>query len=70
VTTEYKETEIPEGDTRNEVLETLAGGHPWVFVICEIDDEGGLNLKCETGGGVRDAATVRSLLEKTLAALP
>ncbi len=68
--TEYKETEVPPGDTRSEILETLGGGHPFVFVVCQIDGDGSLDLKVETGGGVRDAATVRSLLEKTLAALP
>jgi hypothetical protein len=68
--TEYKETEVPDGDTRNEVLEMFAQGHPWVFVFCEIDGGGGLNLKCETGGGIGDAATVRSLLQKTIDALP
>ena len=68
--TEYKETEVEAGDTRNDVLELLAEGHPWVFVSCEIDGDGGLNLKCETGGGIPDTATVRSLLQKTIDALP
>ena len=67
---EYKETEAPQGDTRSEILETLAGGHPHVMITCRIDDEGAIDLKVDTGGGVRDAGTVRALLEKTLAALP
>jgi hypothetical protein len=68
--TEYKETEVLEGDTRSEVLELLAENHPWVFVYAAFDEDGAMDLKLECGGGIRDAATVRALLEKTLAALP
>lgn len=68
--TEYKETEVPEGDTRSEILETLAGGHPHVMITARIDTDGQIDLKVDTGGGVRNASTVRALLEKTLAALP
>ncbi len=68
--TEYKETEVEPGDHRTGIFEVLSEGSPFVFVVCHIDPDGSLDLKVETGGGVSDAATVRSLLEKTLAALP
>jgi hypothetical protein len=67
--TEYVETHVPPGDTKNDILETLAGGQPWVFIVA--GGEGtDLDLKVETGGGIRDTVLLRALLEKTLAAMP
>lgn len=67
--TKYVETEVPDGDARNDILETLARFKPWAFII--VGGEGAdLDLKVEVGGGIRDSATLRALLEKTLAALP
>jgi hypothetical protein len=63
-------TDAPEGDARNDVLELLADGNPWVFVYAHNLAGDGLGLKVETGGGVRDTTTLRSLLTKTLNALP
>lgn len=67
--TKYTETQVPAGDTKNDILETLAGGQPWAFIVA--GGEGtDLDLKVETGGGIRDTALLRALLEKTLAAMP
>jgi hypothetical protein len=66
----YTESEVPEGDPRNGVLEALAGGNPWLFVTSDLDSEGGLSLRVETGGGIASAATVRNMLTKILAGLP
>lgn len=69
--TEYVETEVKPGDTRSDVLETLAGGHPFVFVWVIIDPEsGGLDLKAEVGGGIADSQTARSLLQRAINAMP
>jgi hypothetical protein len=64
-------TDVPAGDTRNDVLELLADGNPWVFVYAhDLPVSEGFGLKVEVGGGVHDTRTIRSLLNKTLAALP
>lgn len=68
--TQYTETEVPAGETRGQVLEMFAEGSPHVFVICHIDEDGQIDLKVETGGGIRGVKDVRVLLEKTLEALP
>lgn len=63
-------TEVEPGDTRNDVLDTLAEGEPWVFIIARIDRASGeLALKVEVGGGIPDEETIRNLLEKTIRAL-
>lgn len=67
---EVTESYVDPGDTRNDVLELLAEGKPWVFVRAHSLPDGGLGLKVETGGGVADVATIRNLLTKTLDALP
>lgn len=67
--TEYKETQVPDGDTRNDVLELLASGKPWAFIIAGGKGKD-LDLSVEVGGGIADAATLRNLLDKTLRALP
>lgn len=68
--TEYIETKVSPGDTRTDILETLSGGLPFAFVYASFSDGGQLDLKMEVGGGVTDVKTVRSLLQKTLDALP
>ncbi|MDQ8047095.1 MAG: hypothetical protein REI11_20985 [Patulibacter sp.] len=69
--TNYVETEVEDDDTELAVLETLAGpGRPFAFIVVTFDASGDMDLKVSPGGGIRDAATLRALLEKTLAALP
>lgn len=68
--TKYTETEIPPGDIRTDMLETLSGGLPFVFVYANVSGDGQIDLKMEVGGGITDVKTVRSLLQKTLDALP
>lgn len=41
-----------------------------MFVYAIFDEDGAMDLKLECGGGIKDSATVRALLKKTLAALP
>jgi hypothetical protein len=67
---EVTENYVDPGDTRNDVLETLAEHLPWVFIVCRIDLGGAIDLKVDCGGGIPDAATIRNLLQKTLDALP
>lgn len=69
---EYTETEVSEGDTRSDILETLAGGAPWIFIqVIDIPESPtGFNLKLDVGGGISKSETVRALLKKTLEALP
>ncbi len=72
---EFSEYEAPADDTRMEVLEQLMGGKPWVAIrVTETgEDESGeftFSIGMECGGGITDSQTIRSLLEKTLVALP
>lgn len=68
--TEYKETVVPDGDTRSEVLDMLCDGNPWALIVAQNAPGDELDLKVEVGGGVADVDTLRSLLTKTLKALP
>jgi hypothetical protein len=70
MTTDYKETEVDGSDLENRVLETLAEGHPFVFIVANVDTEGHIDLRVATGGGIPDTETIKNLLHKTLAALP
>ncbi len=67
---DYKETEVPEGDLRSEMLDDLADGRPWVLVTARSAGAEDLSLTVECGGGITDSRTVRSLLTKTLDAFP
>jgi hypothetical protein len=71
----YTEREALPDDTRASTLEALAGGPLWVLVtmdMIENEDTGrvDLKLKVETGSLVQDNDTVRSILIKTVEALP
>jgi hypothetical protein len=68
--TKVKETVVGEEDAETTVLNALAGGHPYVFVVTEILGDGCLDLKLSVGGGVRESSTIRTILEKVLEALP
>lgn len=59
---EYSEEEIDPGDdARQDMLEHLAAGKPWVFVVANHAGDGiGLQVNC--GGGVSDAKTLHKLL--------
>lgn len=72
MTAEYKETQVNPGDTRTDILETLAGGQPWAFIQVKDleDDPQAFNLEVEVGGGIASQDTLRSLPTKTLEALP
>lgn len=69
---EYSETEVEPGDTRGDILETMARGNPFAFIVAT-DSPGvpdGFNITVEVGGGIADNQTLRRLLEKSLEALP
>jgi hypothetical protein len=71
----YVETEAgPEDADRQLVFNALAGDGVWLFITAEFsgDDEGdaSIDLKIETSEVISDSALLRSMLEKTLAALP
>lgn len=63
--TEYTETVADDNDAEGRVLETLANGMPYVFVVATSIDP--LNLRV---GSQHNVDTIRALLEKTLKALP
>lgn len=67
-------TEYIEGETENEplsdVLNALAGGKPFVFLVADVDSEANVRLSCEVGGGIRDGQDVRHLLELALKGMP
>lgn len=68
--TEYSERESqPEKADRGKILDALAGDRFWVFVTAELDLEGNITLKLETGPGV-DAHVAKGILIKTVEALP
>lgn len=69
MTADVSMREIEPGDTKNDILNTLAAGRPWVFLSASVDDDG-IDMSVETGGGVRDVATIRKMLTLTLDALP
>jgi hypothetical protein len=69
----YSEVEAPPGELKGEIMDTMVGHGLWVLVSATIsgdEDKPDLNLKVETGGMVPDTDTLRSLLRKTLEALP
>lgn len=70
--TEYQETEVDETDTETKVLEALADGQPFVFIVVKDipEDPNGFNLRVGVGGGVSRPDTIKAILEKTLEALP
>lgn len=70
MSTEYSEILVNEDDTETSILSTLAKGDPFVFIATEIMMNGDLNQRVVVGNGVRDTKTIRSVLNKTLAALP
>lgn len=65
MTADYTETVAPEGDAEGRVLETLAEGMPYAFVVAT--DLEPLNLRVASGN---DVDTIRALLGQTLRALP
>jgi hypothetical protein len=70
----YVETEAgPEDADRELVFNALAGDRSWLFITAGFsgdEDDVSIDLKIETSGMIGSTASVRSLLEKTLAALP
>jgi hypothetical protein len=69
MTAEYVETEVPADDLRNQIIEEIAGGHPWVLLVA-VPDGDGIGIKAETGGGITNAAIVRKLLRLALDGIP
>lgn len=67
---EYTETLVGEDDTGGNVLEALAQGHPYVFIVCRIVSDGQLDFSVNVGGGVADAETTKNILRKAIGALP
>jgi hypothetical protein len=65
MTAEYSETVAPEGDAEGRVLESLADGMPYAFVVATSLEP--LNLRVASG---HEPDTIRALLGQTLRALP
>jgi hypothetical protein len=65
MTAEYSETVAPEGDAEGRVLETLADGMPYAFVVATSLEP--LNLRVASD---HEPDTIRTLLGHTLRALP
>ena len=63
--TDYSETRAEPDDVESKILDALADGMPYAFVVATSIDP--LNLRVATA---HDAGVIRALLEKTLAALP
>ncbi len=61
----YSEIEAPDDDAEGRVLDTLANGMPYAFVVATSIEP--LNLRVASG---YDVGTIRALLEQTLRALP
>ncbi len=62
---EYSEIEAPHGDAEGRVLDTLANGMPYAFVVVISLEP----LSLRVGSG-HDVGTIRALLEQTLKVLP
>lgn len=62
---EYKETVTDDDDPEALVLDALAKGQPYVFVVAKTLDP--LDLRVATG---HDLDVVRALLNQTIRALP
>lgn len=67
--TEYIEHET-DNEPLSDVLNALAGGKPFVFLVADTDGEAKIALSCETGGGIRNGQDVRHLLELALKGIP
>lgn len=65
MSTDYSETMAPDGDAEGKILDTLANGMPYAFVVATSIDP--LNLRV---GSADDVGTIRALLVQTLKALP
>lgn len=65
----YEERDsLPGEQDRGNVLEALAAGQPWVFIIANLSGDG-VSLKLEQDDRM-DLNTVKALLQRTLGALP
>ena len=67
---DYLETEVPDGDQRQQMMETVAEGHPFVLVVADLDAFPEIALKVHIGNGVNDTDGAVSLLWKGLEAMP
>jgi hypothetical protein len=61
--------DVDPADPKNNMLNLLADGKPWLFLTADHDGPG-LAMSVETGGGVRDINMIRNMLTLTLDALP
>lgn len=65
-------SERPAGDNeavRGQILDTLADSDMWVFLTLDVTDSLDFKLRIDCHDSI-DAGTLKSILEKTLAALP
>lgn len=60
--TEVTHREVEPGDPVNDVLNVLAQGKPFLFLVASVDEGGHIDLKMETGGGVRNVDDIRNIL--------
>lgn len=65
VMTDYSEIEAPGDDAEGRILDTLANGMPYAFVVATSIDP--LDLRVAANF---DTGTIRALLTQTLKALP
>lgn len=69
--TEYKETTVDPGkNLEGDILSAMAHGHPYVFIVTELNEDGSLDQYVAVGNGIGSADGLRTILEKTLAGLP
>lgn len=67
---DYSEEIIDPGDDpKQDILETMAKGKPWAFIVADHAGDG-IGLQVNVGGGIRDGETIRSLLRMTINAIP
>lgn len=70
MSTDYEETQVEESNVEARVLESLAYGGLFVFIVAHLDSEGSISPRVATGGGISDTETIKNLLKKTLEAMP
>ena len=67
---EFIQTIVDEDDPETGILDAVAGGRPWAFLVARSDGPDGLGIEASVGGGIVDVALFRKLLTLALDALP
>lgn len=59
----------PGTDLKQDMLDLLAGGEPWVFVVADTEAEGGAVLRVNAGGAVHSSDDIRRILARAVTLL-